>query len=77
LLKKAVEELKFCEDKTVTPEILVRECLIELEKFGFLNLMHGESEEHLYKIKDMRKTVKGFVVDQLKQTKTGTGMNFD
>lgn len=61
LLDKAKEELKFCQDREVTPQILIKDCLEELETQGFLNLMEGESEEHMYQIKDQRDKLKEYI----------------
>lgn len=54
LLNKAKEELQFCENRKITPEELIITCLAELEQQGFLNLLEGESEEHMYQIRDQR-----------------------
>jgi hypothetical protein len=48
LLKKAVEELKFCEDKSLSASDLINRCLAELEQQGFLNTLEGEANEFLY-----------------------------
>lgn len=79
LLEKAKEELKFCEDRSVTPASLIADCLEELEAQGFLNLMEGESAEHMYQIKDQRDKLKEFISQLLQdnQSKSGKGMNFD
>ena len=38
LLRKAGDELKFCENKNITAAALIKECVAELEALGFLNL---------------------------------------
>ena len=77
LLKKANEELRFCEDKTVNSENLIKRCLSELETQGFLNTLEGEADEYLYQIRDQRDKLKQFISDELKNNKTGKGMYFD
>lgn len=52
LLKKARDELKFCENKQITPEELIRQCVSELESLGFLNMMEGEADQFMYSIRD-------------------------
>lgn len=76
LLDKAKDELKFCEDRKVTPALLIADCLEELETQGFLNLMEGESEEHMYQIRDQRDKLKEFI-SRLLQENQSKGMNFD
>lgn len=79
LLDKAKEELRFCEDRNVTPTTLIADCLDELETQGFLNLMKNESEEHMYQIRDQRDKLKEYISQLLQenQSKSGKGMNFD
>jgi hypothetical protein len=77
LLKKASEELRFCEDKKVSSTDLIKKCLAELETQGFLNTLEGEADEYLYQIRDQRDKLKSFISEELQQNKTGKGMNFD
>lgn len=78
LIKKAAEELKFCESgNDLGPQDLIKKCLAELEQQGFLNTLEGEADEYLYQVKDQRDKLKGFISQELQQCKTGKGMNFD
>ena len=77
LLKKANEELRFCEDKNVSADDLIRKCLSELESQGFLNTLEGEADSYLYQIRDQRDKLKSFISAELQENKTGKGMNFD
>jgi hypothetical protein len=77
LLKKAAEELRFCEDKNISSVDLIKKCLSELESQGFLNTLEGEADEYLYQIRDQRDKLKSFISEELQQNKTGKGMNFD
>jgi hypothetical protein len=77
LLKKASEELRFCEDKNLSAVDLIKHCLSELETQGFLNTLEGEADEYLYQIKDQRDKLKSFISEELQQNKTGKGMNFE
>ena len=77
LLKKAGEELRFCEDKNISSVDLIKKCLAELETQGFLNTLEGEADEYLYQIRDQRDKLKVYISEELQQNKTGKGMNFD
>ena len=56
LIAKAQEDLKFCQDKSVAPNELIKKCINELEAMGFLYMVNNDdSEEHLIHIKDQRK----------------------
>lgn len=50
LVEKAIEELKFCEDRQITPSQIILICVNELENMGFLNHISHESESHMYHI---------------------------
>lgn len=75
LLRKAKEELQFCEDTRVTPLDLIKKCLEELERLGFANSLQEEAIEHMFSIKDQKDKLKEFIVQKLQgQSK---GMNFN
>lgn len=81
LLEKAKEELKFCEDRAITPVGIIKICLEELESQGFLNLAENESEDHMYQIRDQRDKLKELIITLLQNNVNGksgkAGMNFD
>ena len=56
---------------------LIKKCLSELEAQGFLNTLEGEADNFLYQIRDQRDKLKQFISEELKENKTGKGMNFD
>ena len=77
LVTKVKDELKFCSDQEITAEELIRRCVVELQKFGFLNTMEGKAEEHVYKIRDMKEVLKKFLMEELQKPGNETGVNFD
>lgn len=77
LVKKAQEELKLCIEKSLEPKDLIKKCLGELEQQGFLNTLENEADNYLYQIRDQRDKLRQFISDELKENKTGKGMNFD
>ena len=77
LLRKAKNELQFCEDKKISAVELIKSCLSELEAQGFLNTLEGEADEYLYQIRDQRDKLKNFISEELQSQQAGKGMNFD
>ena len=76
-MRKAKNELQFCENKQITPVQLIKNCLAELEAQGFLNTLEGEADEYLYQIRDQRDKLKQFISEELQGQQAGKGMNFD
>jgi hypothetical protein len=66
LLTKAADELRLSTEQEKAPVILLSECLAELEERGILNMLESSADQHLYKIKDQRETVRVFISDELR-----------
>lgn len=71
LLGKVQDELKFCEEQNKNPTELLKECLIELEEKGFLNLVGNSLNKYVVQIREQRQKLRFFISNQLKTTKNG------
>lgn len=75
LLSHATDELKFCEDKKISPAQLISKCLAELETQGFLVKVSGDGKASRYEIMDQREKLKEFITGELRENEKP--MNFD
>ena len=76
LLQKAQEELRFSTDQHKPAVDLLAECIAELEERGFLNLLEGNAELKLYKVKDQKIKLRQFITGQLREAGE-RGLNFE
>ena len=81
LVAKAQEDLKFCQDKSVTPTELIKKCINELEAMGFLYMVNNDdSKSHLIHIKDQQKQLRDYIYQELEEAtgkQRAQGLNFD
>lgn len=74
VLKEVSQELDLCKDRKTTPEMLIRQCLAELQGLNYVRISEDEDGELIETLYDRKNLVK-FLREKIKAA--GTAMKFE